>query len=74
MPRPRGRPQPGIVAIELLGIPQPEQARAWGAAKPVGLGMERLRLGERPRLCGARFKCLSEVEFPSHVRKLSTGL
>jgi len=69
-----GAPATGLVAIELLGVPQAEQARARGAAKPVRLGMERLRLGERPRLGGARFKCLSEEEFPSHGQKLSTGL
>jgi len=64
----------GLVAVERLAVPQAEQARARDAAEAIGLGMERLRLGQRPRFGSAGFKCLCEEEFPSHVHKLSTGL
>lgn len=64
----------GLVAEKLLGVPQPEQAGAGRTAEPIGLGMQRLRFGQRTRRCSACLKCLCLEEFPSHGHKLSTGL
>ena len=44
------------------------------AAEPIGLGVQRLCLGERNRGGGAPVKLLGGIDLLGHVHNLSTGL
>ena len=72
MPWGRAWPQPDWSVAEER--PAGKGKRAAGAAEPIGLGVQRLRLGERTGLARALIKLLSRIDLLSHAHKLSTDL